>query len=68
MQNTMRAHSTGQISMEGDVDVNKGHMVYSTTLMMVLIFHVNNLVWGAFMKKNEITIFSIPHWNDYKQS
>ena len=29
MQNTMRAHSAGQISMEGGVDVNKGHMVYS---------------------------------------
>ena len=28
MQNTMRAHSAGQISMEGGVDVNKGHMVY----------------------------------------
>ena len=26
MQNTMRAHSAGQISMEGGVDVNKGHM------------------------------------------
>ena len=25
----MRAHSAGQISMEGGVDVNKGHMVYS---------------------------------------
>ena len=24
----MRAHSAGQISMEGGVDVNKGHMVY----------------------------------------
>ena len=29
MQNTMRVHSAGQISMEGGVDVNKGHMVYS---------------------------------------
>ena len=29
MQNTMRAHSAGQISMEGGVDVNKGHMVYT---------------------------------------
>ena len=28
MQNTMRARSAGQISMEGGVDVNKGHMVY----------------------------------------
>ena len=28
MQNTMRAHSAGQISMEGGVDVNKGHMVF----------------------------------------
>ena len=28
MQNTMRAHSAGQILMEGGVDVNKGHMVY----------------------------------------
>ena len=28
MQNTMRARSAGQISMEGRVDVNKGHMVY----------------------------------------
>ena len=28
MQNTMRAHSAGQISMDGGVDVNKGHMVY----------------------------------------
>ena len=28
MQNTMRAHSAGQISIEGGVDVNKGHMVY----------------------------------------
>ena len=28
MQNTMRARSVGQISMEGGVDVNKGHMVY----------------------------------------
>ena len=28
MQNTMRAHIAGQISMEGGVDVNKGHMVY----------------------------------------
>ena len=28
MQNTMRAHSARQISMEGSVDVNKGHMVY----------------------------------------
>ena len=27
MQNTMRAHSAGQISMEGSVDVNKEHMV-----------------------------------------
>ena len=25
----MRAHSTGQILMEGGVDVNKGRMVYS---------------------------------------
>ena len=29
MQNTMRAHSARQISMEGGVDVNKGHMVYN---------------------------------------
>ena len=29
MQNTMRAHSAGQISIEGGVDVNKGHMVYT---------------------------------------
>ena len=29
MPNTMRAHSAGQISMEGGVDVNKGHMVYT---------------------------------------
>ena len=29
MQNTMRAHSARQISMEGGVDVNKGHMVYT---------------------------------------
>ena len=28
MQNTMRAHSAGQISIEGGVDVNKGHTVY----------------------------------------
>ena len=28
MQNTMRVHSAGQISMEGGVDVNKVHMVY----------------------------------------
>ena len=28
MQNTTRAHSAGQISVEGVVDVNKGHMVY----------------------------------------
>ena len=32
MQNTMRAHSAGQISMEGSVDVNKGHMVYTRFL------------------------------------
>ena len=32
MQNTMRAHSAGQISMEGGVDVNKGHMVYSQAM------------------------------------
>ena len=31
MQNTMRVHSAGQISMEGSVDVNKGHMVYKQT-------------------------------------
>ena len=31
MQNTMRAHSVGQISIEGGVDVNKGHMVYTTS-------------------------------------
>ena len=30
MQNTMRAHSAEQISMEGSIDVNKGHMVYNT--------------------------------------
>ena len=29
MQNTMRAHSVRQISLEGGVDVNKGHMVYT---------------------------------------
>ena len=29
MQNTMRAHSAGQISIEGGVEVNKGHMVYN---------------------------------------
>ena len=29
MQNKMRAHSAGQMSMEGGVDVNKGHMVYT---------------------------------------
>ena len=29
MQNMMRAHSAGQISIEGGVDVNKGHMVYT---------------------------------------
>ena len=34
MQNTMRAHSAGQISIEGGVDVNKGHMVYSHVLFM----------------------------------
>ena len=28
MQNTMRALGAGQISTEGGVDVNKGHMVY----------------------------------------
>ena len=28
MQNTMRTHSTGQVSTESGVDVNKGHMVY----------------------------------------
>ena len=32
MQNTMRAHSAGQISIEGGVDVNKGHMVYTTVI------------------------------------
>ena len=32
MQNTMRAHSAGQISMEGGVDVNKGHMVYNPVM------------------------------------
>ena len=36
MQHTMRAHSAGQISMEGGVDVNKGHMVYSLRLCLVL--------------------------------
>ena len=29
MRDTMRAHSAGQISMEGGVDVNKAHMVYT---------------------------------------
>ena len=33
MQNTMRAHRAGQISMEGGVDVNKGHMVYTAQLL-----------------------------------
>ena len=34
MQNTMRAHSAEQISMEGSVDVNKGHMVYIVYTLM----------------------------------
>ena len=33
MQNTMRAHSAGQISIGGGVDVNKGHMVYRRSLV-----------------------------------
>ena len=36
MQNTMRAHSAGQISMEGGVDVNKGHMVYNPCSAFIL--------------------------------
>ena len=36
MQNTMRAHSAGQISIEGGVDVNKGHMVYSIMTLLTV--------------------------------
>ena len=36
MQNTMRAHSAGQISMEGGVDVNKGHMVYDVIVAVMV--------------------------------
>ena len=36
MQNTMRAHSAGQISMEGGVDVNKGHMVCRPVLSFLV--------------------------------
>ena len=41
MENTMRAHSAGQISMEGGVDVNKGHMVYKR---VSLIFSQSELL------------------------
>ena len=37
MQSTMRAHSAGQISMQGGVDVNKGHMVYTNEPCNILI-------------------------------
>ena len=42
MQNTMRAHSAGQISIEGGVDVNKGHMVYSAE-------NISPILWGKFV-------------------
>ena len=41
MQNTMRAHSAGQISMEGGVDVNKGHMVYTQPYAKPQKFYLN---------------------------
>ena len=44
MQNTMRAHSAGQISMEGGVDVNKGHMVL-VTYVSQFGFSFNQLEW-----------------------
>ena len=39
MQNTMRARSTGQISMEGGVEVNKGHMVHRLMKFFRRVIH-----------------------------
>ena len=43
MQNTMRAHSAGQISMEGGVDVNKGHMIYILIRYILIMYRDNEV-------------------------
>ena len=48
MQNTMRAHSAGQIAIEGGVDVNKGHMVYSGVSYFYRPTPISNILVSEF--------------------
>ena len=57
MQNTMRAHSAGQISMEGGVDVNKGHMVYTYRLNIILSYTVRvDVQWHHCNDSNHMQV------------
>ena len=53
MQNTMLAHSAGQISIEGGVDVNKGHMVY------IMKEKVSNILEKSIKPINPLYKFNI---------
>ena len=60
MQNTMRVHSAGQISMEGGVDVNKGHMVYRYWYFVFIYF----FFFVVFSKKHKclVTWGQVDEW------
>ena len=61
MQNTMRAHSAEQISMEGGVDVNKGHMVYMWLLEPDNISHTQSMV-AKRGRTNRANVHNTPMW------
>ena len=60
MQNTMRAHSAGHISMEGGVDVNKGlhiHVLYNENDLIYKTLNYTHFSSSEYIKLEKVTTY-----------